>query len=63
MTKPPVLSVKQMSEFAMRPTHAREYRLQLLAHLERENGKDYAEAVRLQMNVIQAQRKKHKSFK
>lgn len=49
-----------MAEFAMRPTHMRDYRLQLLAHLEQVNGKDYAEAVRVQMNAIREQRKKQK---
>lgn len=53
----PVLSANEMAEFAMRPTHMREYRLLLLAHIQAVNGAAYADDVRSKMNLIINSRK------
>lgn len=48
----PILSAQDMAEFNMRPTFTKAYRKQNLAHLEKVNGKAYADEVRNLMIAI-----------
>ena len=57
LTEPPIISAQQMAEFMMK-CHTLSYRRANLSHIERVNGKAYADSVRLIMTEMS--RKKDK---
>lgn len=60
MTEPPILSAKELAEFAMRESHLDSYRRGLLAFIEVVNGEQYATEVRNLMVQIHKKRKGRK---
>jgi hypothetical protein len=59
VTEPPILSAKEMAEFAMRESHLDSYRRHLLVHIEMVNGKPYATEVRnLMVEMLKKQKGK-----
>lgn len=54
----PILSARQMAEFNMRPNHLKSYRQANLAHIEKVNGKAYADEVKSLMIEIHKKVKK-----
>lgn len=57
MTEQPIISAQQMAEFMMK-CHSLAYRRENLAHIEKVNGKAYADEVKLIM--LEMSRKKDK---
>ena len=57
LTEPPIISALAMAEFTMK-CHTLSYRRENLAHIEKVNGKAYADEVKLIM--LEMSRKKDK---
>ncbi|PPC85257.1 MAG: hypothetical protein CTY37_08570 [Methylotenera sp.] len=60
MIEKPILSAKEMADFAMRPSHLKKYRQELLAHLEQIHDEKYVDEVKKIMMAIYKKRKGEK---